>query len=337
MYDLEITEVNLNNKAEVAEVEDFLKSLNLRLDKDIDYTIVIKQNNEVKATCSTYKNILKCFGIAEELRGEGIAAKLVSTLINKQFEAGIYNSFIFTKPSNIEIFSSLNFKLLYEGKQAALMENGISDINSTLSNLIKKYEINVEVPKAALVMNCNPFTLGHRYLIEKAANENAEVLVFVVQEEKSLFPFVVRYELVKKGVEDLSNVKVIPAGQYIISQATFPDYFLRNESDRFQSYIEIDAGIFAKYFCSKLNIKTRYVGTEPYCQVTNQYNEALKVVLKKHGVQLIEVDRKENQEGAISASRVREAIKQGELDKLETLLPQVTIEFLKSRENLGRV
>ena len=37
-------------------------------------------------------------------------------------------------------------------------------------------------------MNCNPFTLGHKYIVEKAARENDNVIIFVVEEDKSSFP-----------------------------------------------------------------------------------------------------------------------------------------------------
>lgn len=79
--------------------------------------------------------------------------------------------------------------------------------------------------KGAIVMNCNPFTKGHRYLIEYASAKVEKLILFVVQENKSLFSFAERYEMVKEGVSDLENVMVVPSGNYILSQTTFPQYF----------------------------------------------------------------------------------------------------------------
>jgi [citrate (pro-3S)-lyase] ligase len=331
MYGMEVQIVNLKDNKELNKVQEFLSSFGLRLDSDVDYTIVFKQGETIKATCSKALNVLKCFAVDKELRGEGITSTLISNLIDKLFEEGIYHSFIFTKPENVNIFSSLNYKLIHEVKDVALLESGIYDINSHIGKLIKNYNID-NSKKAAIVMNCNPFTLGHKYLIEKAASENEKVIVFMVEEDRSLFPFNIRYELVKKGTEHLKNVTVIPGGEYIISSATFPAYFLREESIRLKAYTELDAGIFGRYFCKKLNIIKRYVGTEPYCKVTDCYNEALRETLKKYDVEVKLVERKSFDGYEISASRVRQLIKEQKLGELKNILPEVTLEFLNSEK-----
>lgn len=331
MYGLAVENINLKNELEKQEVESFLQGFGLILDKDVDYTIVLREGSLIRATCSKAKNVLKCFAVSEDLRGEGITSTLISALIDKLFEQGIHHSFIFTKPDKVEIFEGLNYKLIEKVKDVALLESGIYDINKYLDKLINKYEISNK-EKSALVMNCNPFTLGHKYLIEKASEESEEVLVFIVEEDRSLFPFNVRYNLVKEGTSHLKNVKVIPGGEYIISSATFPSYFLREEGTKLKAYTELDATIFAKYFCSKLNIKKRYVGNEPYCKVTNAYNETLKEVLEKYGVEFSIIERKIHDNKEISASMVRNLIKENNLEKLKEIVPKVTFDFLNSNE-----
>lgn len=325
--------INLKNKEEKNEVQSFLESFQLALDHDVEQTLVLRKDTLIIATCSYAKNVLKCFAVREEYRGEGITTTLITLLLDKLFSQGIIHYFIFTKPSAVPVFSSLNFKLLHQNHEAALLENGLVDIRHKLGDLKKKMQLG-DGEKAALVMNCNPFTLGHRYLIEEAAKVSSEVLVFVVEEERSLFPFKVRYELVSQGVSDLTHVKVIPGGEYIISQATFPSYFLREEGERLRAYVELDASIFGKYFCKHFNITKRYVGEEPYCKVTAAYNEALKQVLPSYGVEVHEVKRKAFDEQAISASQVRDFIREGKMQELTHLLPEVTLRFL--RTNLGR-
>lgn len=333
MYDLKLESVNLKSEREKSEIYKFLNGFGLILDKDVDYTVVLRNTNgSIKATCSKSRNILKCFAISEDLRGENITSSLISYLIDKLFEEGIYHSFLFTKPDKINIFTALNFKLLYEVEEAALLEYGIYDINKFLDKMIGKYKINTENPKGALVMNCNPFTEGHRYLIEEAARSCKEVLVFIVEEDKSAFPFKYRYSIVKEGVKDLKNVIVIPGSEYIISSATFPSYFIRKEDDRMRAYQNIDCGIFGNYFCSRLNIVKRFVGKEPYCNVTNCYNETLKNALPKYDIDVIELERKMHNEEYISASKVRQLIRDNELNKVRDMVPRVTWDFLNSKE-----
>lgn len=337
MYGARTEEINLQDRSEWEEVETFLRDFDLILDRDVDYTIVIRDGGaegaSIVATCSKAKSVLKCFAVAEEYQGQGIATILISALIDKLFGQGIYHSFIFTKPAQVPVFASLNFKLIHGNAEVALLENGIYDIYKALEVMRSKYAIG-DGEKAALVMNCNPFTLGHKYLIEEAAKCNEEVMVFIVEEDQSIFPFGVRYELVRQGVSHLKNVKVVPSGEYIISSATFPSYFIREEEERVRAYAELDASIFGKYFSKSFNITKRYVGEEPYCPVTATYNEALKNVLPTFGVELLEVPRKPSGDLAISASRVRILLKEGDnpINELNGLLPEVTLEFLNTSQ-----
>jgi [citrate (pro-3S)-lyase] ligase len=333
MFGLQLEKVNLNNSRDREEVDKFLQKFNLILDKDVDYTIVLRDEQKViKATCSKAGNVFKCFAVSEELRGENVTGALITELVNIMFEQGVYQSFIFTKPDKAKVFETLNFSIICETENAVLLEYGISNINKYLSGLVKKYSINTEIKNGALVMNCNPFTLGHRYLIEEASAQCEQVLLFIVQEDKSIFPFKDRYNMVKQGVSDLQNVKVIPGGQYIISKATFPSYFIRKEELRTKAYEEIDASVFGRYFCSKLNINKRFVGCEPYCMVTNSYNETLKRILPQYGVKLIEIERNKYEENYISASMVRQLIREDKLKEAKYLVPEVTWQFLNSKE-----
>lgn len=332
IYGLNLHNINLKNEEERKRVHNFLESFGLKLDDDVDYTLVMEIEGEIKATCSKAKNIFKCFAVSDDLRGENVTSTLITSLIDKSFEEGIYHNFIFTKPDKKEVFKSLSFKVLYEAQDAVFLEYGIYDINKSLNKIKEKYNINDSIEKGALVMNCNPFTLGHRYLIEEASKVCKEVIVFIVEEDKSLFPFEFRYNLVKEGTKDLENVEVIPGGEYIISSATFPTYFIREDDTRSRAHGEIDAGIFGKYFGEKFNIKKRFVGEEPYDEVTRAYNEALKSTLPNHGIELVEIRRKEQGGSFISASRVRELIRQDKFEDAKDLIPTVTFEFLNSEK-----
>ncbi|GAA0779174.1 [citrate (pro-3S)-lyase] ligase [Clostridium subterminale] len=321
--------INLNSKIEINRVEEFLKGFALKYE-DVDYTLIIEEDGEIIATCSKKNNIVKCFAISENYQGQGISNILITDITNKLFEEGIYHNFIFTKPSNNFLFEGLGYKVIVDTDKVSLLEAGNKNIQSELKNLKKIYEIREGEKYSALIMNCNPFTLGHKYIVEKAAKENSNVIIFVVEEDKSSFPFQIRFQLIKEGVRELKNVTVIPGGNYIISSATFPNYFLRKDDDILKEYTKIDGNVFGKYFCKELNITKRYVGSEPYCNVTNTYNETLKEVLPKYGVKVEVIERYEIENKAISASRVRELLKGDRLKEVRELVPKTTYEFLES-------
>ncbi len=326
-----VEKINLKSKYETEEVRKFLETFSLKYE-DIDYTVVIRENDEIIATCSKKENIIKCFAIDENYQGLGISNNLISKITEQLFLEGRYHSFIFTKPENQFLFEGLGYKNIFTTDKVSLLESGNKNINSTLDKLKKEYNIDDSKEYAALVMNCNPFTLGHRYLIETASKENENVIIFVVEEDKSVFPFKVRYRLIKEGTKDLKNVVVVPAGEYIISSATFPSYFLKKNDDALKEYTKLDCNIFGKYFAPKFNIKRRYVGTEPYDQVTNTYNESMQEILPKYNVEVKLIERKQVEDDAISASRVRRLLKEGKFEKVKNLLPKPSFDFLLSKE-----
>ncbi len=326
-----VESINLKSKYETIEVGKFLAKFDLKYE-DVDYTVVIKENDNIIATCSKKENILKCFAIDENYQGLGLSNNLISKVTEKLFLENRYHSFIFTKPENQFLFEGLGYKNIFTTNKVSLLESGNKNINSSLDKLKNDYNIDDNKEYAALVMNCNPFTLGHRYIVERAAKENENVIIFVVEEDKSVFPFETRFELIKEGTKDLKNVTVIPAGEYVISSATFPNYFLKKNDDALKEYTKLDCNIFGKYFAPKFNIKCRYVGTEPHCEVTNTYNESMQEILPKYNIEVKLINRKEVQEDAISASRVRKLLKEGHLEKVKSLLPKASFDFLLSKE-----
>lgn len=330
MNDIAIEKINLNS-SERRQVEQFLRKFDLLLDTDVEYTAVAKIDDRIVGTCSFAGKILKCFAVEEELQGEGIASKLITYITDKLFEKGVYETFIFTKARNKIMFRGLGYNEVYSTGEVVLLEGGMANVNRYIKNMYRESGLG-NCRKAGLVMNCNPFTLGHRYLIERASEENKEVVVFIVEAERSLFPFRTRLDLVKKGTQDLKNVHIIPGGDYIISSSTFPSYFLRQEDERLLEYTRLDAGIFGKYISPVFNICRRYIGTEPYCNVTDKYNNTLIEVLPNYGVEVSLVERNAVEGSAISASSVRELIKSGDWRKIKKLVPESTYDFLISDE-----
>ena len=332
MSDYTINPINLKNASAVEEVAFFLENFDLGFDSDVDYTLLVRLGSEIIGTCSKSGNIIKCMAVAEEYRSQGISAELVKLLTDRLFEEGHYHYFVVTKPDNTCLFKSLYFKPLYEGKYSVLMEGGLYFIEQQLDKLRKKENIELGTGRGALVMNCNPFTLGHLHLVEYAAKQKSQIVLFVVQEDRSVFSFKDRIEMVKRGTEHLSNVKVLPGTEYIISEATFPSYFLREKDARAAAFMEQDAGIFCRWFAPCFGIDTRYVGEEPYCEMTSSYNETLKRILPEYNLTLREIPRFAIEGKAVSASLFRQAIREGDEAFAQTLVPESTWTYLKNTD-----
>jgi cytidyltransferase-like protein len=179
-----------------------------------------------------------------------------------------------------------------------------------------------------IVMNCNPFTLGHQYLINTARNQVDLLYIFVVEEDKSFFKFDDRFQLVKECCRDYDNVKVLPSGKYILSYETFPLYFEKATQQEAVIDASVDLDLFARYIAPALNITTRFVGEEPTDLITRQYNSEMIKNLPSYGINVVVIPRIEVGNVPISASKVRQLLKQHAYDEMKKLLPEATYQFL---------
>jgi [citrate (pro-3S)-lyase] ligase len=324
--------VDIKNDERRREIIDFLRELGLGFDEDTEYTVVLERDGRIMGTGSFVGKVIKQVGIRKELQGEGAAALLVDALVKEMLARGEDHVFVYTRPVYEDIFTSIGFRTVAGvAPYVVLLEWGSFSIGKYIDRLREGRAFDPDKDTAAIVVNCNPFTLGHRHLIEKAAGENHGVYVFVVKEDRSLFSYNTRLELVKRGTEDLGNVRVLEGGDYIISSATFPAYFTR-DTERVETQTVLDVEIFGKYIAPALGIRKRYVGEEPYCDVTNRYNRAMEKLLPSRGIEFIEVERKEIDGMPVSASTVRECIRDDRWDLLKKLVPETTLEFLLSEE-----
>ncbi len=328
---LQEQKINLASKTAKAELDAFLHSQGLRPDRNIEYSMVITDNGRIAATGSFSGNVLKCIAVDEDYKGSGLSAKVITHLVSEQFRRGRNRLFIFTKPENAAVFKELGFHTLAEAAgSVVLMENRPDGINRYLDELAA--ETGETVPSASVVVNCNPFTNGHKYLLEYAAANCGLLHVFVVEEDKSVFPFEVRYRLIREGISHLNNVILHKGGDYIISNATFPSYFLKEYDDPAEIQARLDLEIFTRYIAKRLNIIKRFVGEEPCCALTAAYNRIMKKELSLKGIEVEEVLRLESEGLPISASRVRELIRKGEMETVMTLVPDTTYRFLETPE-----
>lgn len=323
---MDIELVSLLHGAKKIRWQTLLESAGLSPDEQLDSTVLIWEGEELIATGSRWNNILKCIAVNDNYRGQDLTATVITNLRQDAFAAGFSHLFLYTKPQNEFLFSSLLFYPIARTADVLLMENRQSGIADFLESLPVAEGSCV----GAAVMHCDPFTKGHRYLIETAAKECDRVYIFVLSEDRGRFSAKDRLEMVKAGTADLANVTVLPTGPYMISAATFPTYFLKEQAKAAQIQCALDIQIFTQYFAPKFGITKRFVGTEPLCPVTSQYNEALAEQLPKKGITLRQIPRLELDGTPVSASAVRAALQ--DKTKLSQLLPHTTLDYLLNKE-----
>ena len=200
-----------------------------------------------------------------------------------------------------------------------------SYLNTSYLNTSPPQHLNTTMqPTGCIVMNCNPFTLGHRYLIEQAAKQVERLYVMVVREDCSLFAYTERKAMVEQGVADIENVSVIDGSDYAISRATFPTYFLKRLDDAADTQMLLDIDLFRRHIAPALGATVRFVGTEPTDQLTRRYNQLMHEALKD----VREINRLEKDGNAVSASRVRKAMEEGDMNTIRQLVPPTTLPYI---------
>lgn len=308
-----------------------LSRTGLEPDDRAESTVLIWEDGELIATGSRQGNLLKCIAVDNLHQGEGLTATLLTQLRQDAFSAGHSHLFLYTKPRNSFMFSTLFFYPIAQTDSVLLMENKPNGIQSFLDSM-EAHPVSGKV--GAAVMNCNPFTKGHRYLIETAAKECDRLYIFVLSEDKSEFPFKDRLEMVKLGTADLPNVTVLTTGPYLISSATFPTYFLKDRDNAEQVHCLLDIEVFCNYFAPKFGITHRFVGTEPLSAMTDQYNQALKAHLPQRGIELLEIPRLEENGTPVSASAVRACL--DDPQALKKLVPETTYRYIAENNLLQK-
>lgn len=303
-----------------------LESSGLAFERNFDTLVGIFSERELVAVAARQQNILKMFAIADDYQGGACLGELATELIRSGFTAGYDSFFVFTRPQNASSFQALGFAPLVQHPKAVLLEYG-----GGLSRYLARHQARVRPgANGAVVVNANPFTRGHRYLIEQAAAQTDHLYVFVVREDRSVFPFEVRLQLVEEGVQDLANVTVLDSSHYAVSAVTFPGYFLKNDESAAQLQMEIDLLLFGRQLAPFFNITRRFIGTEPYCRTTRSYSEVMRSILPRYGVETVQLERISAGAAVVSAYRVREALKREAYEELRSLVPPTTCAYLLS-------
>ena len=348
-----ISEAPLSLNSVRRRVEAFLAANGLRLAPLDRYVVVTRDEDgdEILAGGGLDGNVIKCVAVSESARSEGLMNILVSRLIVIAREEGRDSVKAFTKPENEGIFKSLGFALIASSPKAILMENGRGGLPE-----YKKYLASLARPgrNGAIVMNANPFTKGHRYLVEQAASQVDNLYVIVVKEDRSRFPYVERKAMIEAGCAGLDNVVVCGGSDYAISAATFPTYFLKKLDDATDTQIALDLDLFVNHIAQPLGVTVRFAGSEPEDALTHRYNELMAEILPgtsvavvrqahqpdselvkgsalrqaRRPIDFIEIPRLEQNGNPISATSLRRALDKGNLKEAMEYIPKSTVPYL---------
>ncbi len=250
---------------------------------------------------------------------------------NRAIAKEIYEKYV---KEEIERLKTMPDKRGYLVKGEILSPKHLEQVQTYVEKVIearKGGSFAAEGTAGAVVMNCNPFTYGHQYLIEYAAGKVDLLYIFVVEEDCSDFSFKQRMEMVKMGCGHLNNVCVVPSGSWVLSYDTFSAYFEKSERQEQKVDAWMDLEIFARYIAPPLGITCRFVGEEPTDKVTRQYNEQMKDILADFEIEVEEVPRKEVDGKVISASYVRKCLKNEWIEDIRRFVPESTIRIIKER------
>lgn len=348
-----ISEAPLSLNSVRRRVEAFLTANGLRLAPLDRYVVVTRDEDgdEILAGGGLDGNVIKCVAVSESARSEGLMNILVSRLIVIAREEGRDSVKAFTKPENEGIFKSLGFGLLASAPKAILMESGRGGLPE-----YKKYLASLARPgrNGAIVMNANPFTKGHRYLVEQAASQVDNLYVIVVKEDRSRFPYVERKAMIEAGCAGLDNVVVCEGSDYAISAATFPTYFLKKLDDATDTQIALDLDLFVNHIAQPLGVTVRFAGSEPEDALTRRYNELMAEILPgtsvavvrqahqpdpelvkgsalrqaRRPIDFVEIPRLEQNGNPLSATSLRRALDKGNLKEAMEYIPKSTVPYL---------
>lgn len=346
--DLELREVPMFLPRRKQEWENLLRSRGLRTSEAIVTAGLYDTEDNLRGCASLCKCgkgfSIQCVAMDESIDEHGQVARLIDFLRNKAGEEYINNAadcniFLFTKPEYGAIFSSLAFHPVGKAPEAILLESNRESLNS-----YKRYLTQQRRPgsNGIIVMNANPFTKGHAYLVSTAAAIVDNLYIIPVgddgDEATGNIPFRLRKHAIEMAVSHIPNVTVLAPSRYAISAATFPNYFLKELSDVSLNQIALDLDIFIRHIAPSLGITVRFVGTEQEDKLTAQYNARLKALLPPEGIDVLEIERfavSSQDQQPVSATSVRRCLAENNWRQVRELVPDTTLAMLLAETALS--
>ncbi len=317
----------------VSAIKTFLRESDLSIDRTIRVFVTATQAGRLVACGGIADNIIKCVAVSPELRGEGLGLSLATELVNLAWEMNQTQLFLCTSTQNESLFRQCGFYPVARVPGVmVLMENSPCRLAQYAARLAHLRKPGKKI--GAIVMNANPFTRGHQYLVQQAAAACNWLHLFLVREDTSRFRYQDRFDLVVAGTHGITNLTIHEGSQYIISRATFPCYFIKEKGIVDNCYTEIDLKIFRQSLAPALGITHRFVGSEPFCAVTEKYNRDMHYWLKTPlltapPIERVEIERLKYKGTPVSASWVRKLLPAGNMQAISPLVPEATQHYLE--------
>lgn len=317
---LELRDIPVSLPFASKEREEFLRKCGLDVDH-ADYAVgVYTCDDRLVATASVDGDTVKGVAVDPDFRSESLTPRMVAAILDYAARESLDDLKVFTKPKYEKVFSSLTFKTVARSVGAVLMYRDIRALErykEYLRSLPRKGRV------GCIVMNVNPLTLGHRFLIHRAAAEVDTLFIIPVADNPlTEFSYAERREMLMAVAVELGNVQVVDGSRFVISRDTFPTYFIKEVTDVARTHVELDLDLFVNHIAPCLDVNMRFVGTEPEDRLTAIYNEAMCRILPQKGITVREIDRLTYGDGLpFSASRVRALLDDGCLMRAAGLVP----------------
>jgi [citrate (pro-3S)-lyase] ligase len=304
-----------------------IESQGLAFEDGCDDLVGVFDNGRLVATAGRAGAVLKMFAVDDGWQGGEALGALATALTALGRAAGHEAFLVFTRLEHAASFEHCQFRRLVAGDAVALLECG-----GGLERYLDAHRhLRRDGRNGAVVINGNPFTRGHQFLVETAAAQVDTLYLFVVREDRSVFPFADRYRLAGEATRHVANRVLLDTSRYAVSAGTFPSYFLRRNDDKARLQMDVDVRLFGARLAPAFGITRRVVGHEPYCETTAAYNRTMARVLPEYGIDLVEIPRAPDGDGFISATRVRAALAAGDFATVERLVPPCTLAYLRGR------
>ncbi len=318
------------------ELELLLNANGLRLEAGLSQFIEARFQGKLVGCAGLDGNVIKCVAIDQCHRGGALSLRLLTEAMNLAYRQGVDRLFLYTKPDNAPLFEGAGFTpLATVPERVTLMESEPCGLANYCDELAKLRRPGKTI--GSIVMNANPFTLGHLYLVSRALERCDWLHLFVVKQDASRFAYADRLRLIRAGIQGLERITLHPGSDYTISKATFPSYFLKEQGLVDECATALDLLLFRQSIAPALGINVRFVGTEPFDPVTAKYNRDMEYWLSQvesfsPDVRVVELPRVEVDGAPVSASRVRKLLDEGNMDAVARLVPQATFDFLLNQQ-----
>lgn len=310
-----------------------LETAGIRPEASVEEVYGLEEDGALVATASIEQNIIKCVAVDEAHRGGSVFSELLSGILTTLYRRGVTDIFVYTKPDAVRSFEAFGFGALERVDDALVFMERPAEQFTAFLHQLKKSKKNDGI-NGAIVMNANPFTNGHLHLVTTALEHVDHLHLFILSEEASVFPAAIRRELVQAALAECDRVSLHDTASYLVSQATFPSYFLHEDADITRIHATLDARLFRRHIAPALGITHRFVGEEPFSPPTALYNQVMEDVFAAPDdappIALYILPRLEREGHPISASTVRALLAAGDVEAISPLVPTSTMDFLRS-------